>query len=125
MSSVIRIAVPSSGAGGMDAPRSAHFGRADSFTIVEVADGVVVGNSAFTNPPHAQGGCGQTVARLAENGVTVAIVVGMGGGPLTAMNRLGITAYHDELSPTPQSAVQAYLDGGLTAFDGSRVCAGH
>ncbi len=125
MSDVIRVAIPSNGAGGLDAPRSAHFGHADSFTIVDIADGAVVGDSSFTNPPHSHGGCGLTVAGLAEKGVSVAIVVGMGGGPLSAMNNLGIAAYHDDQSPTPRSAVAAYLGGGLSPFGGSHVCAGH
>jgi len=125
MSQVIRVAVPSNGAGGIDAPRSAHFGRADSFTIVEIADGSIVGGTSFVNPPHQQGGCGLTVAGLAEQGVSVAIVVGMGGGPLSAMNRLSIAAYHDDQSPTPRAAVEAFLAGALAAFDGSNVCSGH
>jgi predicted Fe-Mo cluster-binding NifX family protein len=125
MSQVIRAAVPSNGTGGLDAARSAHFGRADSFTIVDIADGSIVGESSFANPPHEQGGCGLTVAGLAEQGVSVAIVAGMGGGPLSAMNRLGIAAYHDDLSPTPRVAVEAYLAGGLTAFGGSSVCSGN
>jgi predicted Fe-Mo cluster-binding NifX family protein len=125
MSQVIRVAVPSNGAGGIDAPRSGHFGHADSFTIVDIADGSIVGGTSFMNPPHSQGGCGLTVAGLAEQGVSVAIVAGMGGGPLSAMNRLGIAAYHDDLSPTPRTAVEAYLGGGLSAFGGSNVCAGH
>jgi len=125
MSDVIRIAVPSSGPGGMDAPRSAHFGHADSFTIIDIAEGAVVSNSAFINPPHSQGGCGATVAGLAVKGVSVAIVVGMGGRPLSAMNQLGIAAYRDDQSQTPRAAVDAFLAGGLPAFDGSHVCAGH
>ena len=125
MSQVVRVAVPSNGAGGIDAPRSAHFGHADSFTIIDIAEGAIVGDSSFMNPPHAQGGCGLTVAGLANQGVSVAIVVGMGGGPLSAMNSHGIAAYHDDQSPTPRAAVEAYLAGGLTPFGGSNVCAGH
>jgi predicted Fe-Mo cluster-binding NifX family protein len=125
MPDVIRVAVPSSGEGGIDNPRSAHFGHAESFTIVDVAEGVIVDSSSFSNPPHSQGGCGLTVAGLADQGVSVAIVIGMGGGPLSAMNRLGIAAYRDDQSPTPRAAVEAYLRGGLAPFDGSHVCAGH
>jgi predicted Fe-Mo cluster-binding NifX family protein len=125
MSQVIRVAVPSNGEGGIDAPRSAHFGHADSFTIVDIADGAIVSGTSFVNPPHSQGGCGLTVAGLAEQGVSVAIVAGMGGGPLSAMNRVGIAAYHDDQSPTPRAAVEAFLGGGLAAFGGSNVCAGH
>ena len=121
----LRIAVPSNGSGGIDAPRSAHFGHADTFTIVEVIDGAIVGAAALTNPPHEHGGCGMTVALLAQQGVDVAIVVGMGGGPLSAMNNHGIAAYHDGDSPTPRIAVEAYLSGGLTPFGGSHVCSGH
>jgi predicted Fe-Mo cluster-binding NifX family protein len=125
MPEVIRVAIPSNGAGGMDAPRSAHFGHAESFTIIDISDGAIVGDASLVSPPHTQGSCGQTVARLAEQGVSVAIVVGMGGGPLSAMNRLGIAAYHDGQSPTPRTAVEAYLGGGLAAFGGSDACAGH
>jgi len=109
----------------MDAPRSAHFGHADSFTIVEVTDGAIVGAATLVNPPHEHGGCGATVELLASQGVDAAIVVGMGGGPLSAMNHHGIAAYHDDQSPTPREAVEAYLAGGLTPFGGSHVCSGH
>ena len=32
------LAVPSNGAGGLEAERSGHFGRCDCFTIVEIAE---------------------------------------------------------------------------------------
>ena len=67
MSQTIRIAVPTSAEGGIDAPRSAHFGHAESFTIVDVAEGRIAGSTVVTNPPHSHGGCGQTVRLLADN----------------------------------------------------------
>ncbi len=113
MADTLRIAVPTNGDGGLDAQRSAHFGHADSFTIVEVADGAIVGDHAMANPPHSHGGCGMTVSMLAEAGVSTAIVVGMGGGPLAAMNAHGMTPFFDDQSPTPRDAVQA-VRGGQT-----------
>lgn len=125
MSQTARIAVPTEGAGGLTAPRSAHFGHAPSFTIVDVADGVITGASSVVNPPHSQGGCGQTVQLLHDSGVGIAIVVGMGRGPLSMMQRVGMLPLVDTVSPTPEAAVAAYLAGGLAPFGGDHVCAGH
>jgi predicted Fe-Mo cluster-binding NifX family protein len=125
MSDTLKIAVPTSGAGGLDAQRSAHFGHADSFTIVDVADGAIVGERSVVNPPHVHGGCGMTVAMLADAGVGTAIVVGMGGGPLAAMNAHGMKPLFDDQSPTPRAAVEAYLAGELTEFGGNHTCRGH
>jgi len=125
VSQTIRIAVPTSAEGGIDAPRSAHFGHAESFTIVDVAEGRIELSTVITNPPHSHGGCGQTVRLLAENGVTVAIVAGMGRGPLSMMQPAGIVPLFDDVSPTPRAAVEAYLAGGLAPFGDDRVCAGH
>lgn len=125
MSTRAIIAIPTNGAGGIDAGRSAHFGHADSFTVVEVADGVVVGERAVSNPPHEHGGCGMTVAMLAREGVDTAIVVGMGRGPLAAMEAHNITPLFDDQSPTPRDAVLAYLAGGSVPFGANHSCQGH
>jgi len=125
MSESIRIAIPTNGPGGIDSERSAHFGHADSFTIVDVTDGRIVGDEALVNPPHSQGGCGMTVTLLANAGVGSAIVVGMGGGPMSAMSRTGMKALFDDQSPTPRAAVEAFLAGKLSEFGGDHICAGH
>jgi predicted Fe-Mo cluster-binding NifX family protein len=121
----LKIAVPTNGAGGLDAQRSAHFGHADSFTIVDVSEGQIVGDHAIVNPPHAHGGCGLTVSMLAQAGVGTAIVVGMGGGPLAAMNANGMTPLFDDQSPTPRAAVEAFMSGRLVGFGGEHTCQGH
>jgi predicted Fe-Mo cluster-binding NifX family protein len=120
-----RIAIPTEGEGGIDAPRSAHFGHADSFTIIDVEGGVVTSDAAIVNPPHASGRCGSVVGTLAQHGVGVAIVVGMGGGPRTAMASHGMQALFDDRSATPREAVAAYLAGGLAPFGADHQCAGH
>jgi len=57
MSETLRIAIPTHGPGGVDAPRSAHFGRSDSFTIVDVdvAEGEIVRDAVVENPPTRMG----------------------------------------------------------------------
>ncbi|NTU71884.1 MAG: dinitrogenase iron-molybdenum cofactor biosynthesis protein [Coriobacteriia bacterium] len=121
----MKIAIPSNGAGGLDAERSAHFGHADSFTVVEVTDGSIAGSEVVVNPPHEHGGCGMTVAMLARAGVSTAIVVGMGGGPLRAMSANGMTPLFDDVSPTPRAAVEAFLGGKRIEFGADNACQGH
>jgi predicted Fe-Mo cluster-binding NifX family protein len=120
-----RYAVPTNGAGGIDAPRSGHFGHADSFTVVDVEDGQIIGATALVNPPHEHGGCGAIVQMLAQAGVGTAIVVGMGGGPMGAMQRVGMTALHDATSPTPREAVALVLGGTVVPFGSDNACSGH
>jgi len=119
------IATPTEGPGGIDAPRSAHFGKAESFTIIDVTDGVIVGSRAIINPPHEHGGCGMTVALLAREGVTSAIVVGMGPGPIAAMGANGITPLFDDESPTARQAAEAFAAGRRVAFGPDHSCKGH
>ena len=125
MTEAVRIAIPTNGAGGLDAQRSAHFGHAHSFTIVDVVDGAIAGGEGIVNPPHTSGGCAATVAMLARAGVGTAIVVGMGGGPLAAMSATGMTPLFDDESPTPRAAVEAFLGGRTVGFGRDDTCKGH
>ena len=125
MSEKIRLAIPTNGTGGLDATRSAHFGHADSFTLVDIDSGEIAGTDVMVNPPHGHGGCGTIVAQLSQVGVRTAIVVGMGQGPLRAMQAHGMSALFDDVSQTPRAAAAAYLTGGLPAFGGDHVCRGH
>jgi len=125
MTDTLKVAVPTTGSGGLDAERSAHFGHAESFTVVEVADGQIIGSDVVANPPHSHGGCGAIVVMLANEGVGTAIVVGMGGGPLAAMNANAMTPIFDDQSPTPRAAVEAFLAGKLAPFGNDNTCAGH
>lgn len=125
MSTTIRIAVPTEGAGGADAPRSAHFGRSESFTIVDVADGAIVAVEALANGPHEHGACGTIVDRLAAEGVGAVIAGGMGGGPRAGFAAAGIPVYFDSESASPRAAVTAYLAGALGSFGAEHQCTGH
>ena len=125
MTDTLKVAVPTNGQGGLDGQRSAHFGHAESFTIVEVAAGKIVGEHVMVNPPHSHGGCGMTVSMLANAGVGTAIVVGMGGGPLSATKATGMTPIFDDQSPTPRASVEAFLAGKLAPFGADHTCRGH
>jgi len=65
------------------------------------------------------------VQGTSEAGASLAIVVGIGGGPMGAMRANGMTAYFDDQSATPKEAVDAYLAGSLTPFGSDHTCRGH
>jgi predicted Fe-Mo cluster-binding NifX family protein len=125
MPNTLHIAVPTEGQGGLDAPRSAHFGRADSFTLVSVVDGAVASASVLVNGPHEHGGCGAIVQRLAGVGVAAVIAGGMGGGPRAGFAAAGVPVYFVAVSRTPREAVEAYLAGARESFGDDHQCAGH
>ena len=66
-----------------------------------------------------------TVTMLASSGVKTVIVVGMGGGPLAAMETNGLSPFFDDQSATPRAAVEAFLAGKLVAFGDGNTCRGH
>ena len=125
MSITERVAVPTEGPGGLTAPRSMHFGHAESFTLVDVTDGVITGATVVVNPPHEHGGCGATVNLLVAAGATTVIAGGMGGGPRSGLAAAGVEVCFDAVTETVQAAIDAYLAGARDAFGEQHVCRGH
>lgn len=125
MSVRIRIAVPVDSGDGLEAVRSAHFGHAAGFALVDVADGVPVGVTMLANPPHSHGGCMTTVNLLASEGVQVVSAVGMGQGPLSGLMNAGIAVHHDPASSSVGDAVSAIVGGRTAVFDAAYTCQGH
>lgn len=125
MSEVTTIAVPSVGEGGLDGERSAHFGRCDCFTLVDLVDGQVADVRVVPNPAHREGGCLRPVELLASNGVDAIVTMGMGARPLAGFQAAGIGVYFENASPRVGDAMKRLLDGDLEVFDGTRSCGGH
>jgi predicted Fe-Mo cluster-binding NifX family protein len=119
-SKTTRIAVPSELPGGLDAPRSGHFGRCACFTMVDVVDGRVAAVDVLQNAPHVEGGCMAPVLVLAEHKVDAIVVDGIGGRPLMGFNQVGI-AVHAGHGPDVKTTVAAYIQGGLpeVGFEGA------
>jgi predicted Fe-Mo cluster-binding NifX family protein len=116
-----RVAVPSEHPGGLTAPRSGHFGRADCFTIVEI-DGDQLGEvTVLQNMPHAEGGCMAPVMLLAQHKVDAIVVDGIGGRPLAGFNQVGI-AVHAGSGPTVEDSVRAFALDLLPSVDPASAC---
>ncbi len=116
-----RIAIPSEHPGGLDAPRSGHFGRAACFTMVDVVDGRVAAVGVLENAPHVEGGCMTPVLVLAENNVDAIVVDGIGGRPLMGFNQVGI-AVHAGYGSDVKTAVAAFIKGGLPVVGLEGAC---
>ena len=119
------IAVPIESGEGLQAVRSAHFGQATGFVLVEVGPNGLGEVRTIANPPHSEGGCMSTVQLLTANGVTAVSAVGMGGGPLNGLTHAGVAVHFDPGSQTVEQAVEALMNGRTTPFGDDRVCQGH
>jgi predicted Fe-Mo cluster-binding NifX family protein len=117
----VRVAIPCELPGGLDAPRSGHFGRCACFTLVDVVDGAVGEVEVLQNAPHTEGGCMAPVLALAEHNVDAIVVDGIGGRPLMGFNQVGI-AVHAGVGGDVQTAVHAFIQGGLPVVGLEGAC---
>lgn len=119
------IAVPTSGEGGLDCERSAHFGHCDCFTLVDVEGGQIAGASALANPAHEEGGCLRPVELLAAQDVDAIVVIGMGARPLAGFQSAGISVYLENESRLVGDAVKHLLGGGVDVMGAESSCGCH
>jgi predicted Fe-Mo cluster-binding NifX family protein len=117
------LALPSDRPGGLDAPRSGHFGRCDCFTVVEIADSSVASVRVVDNA-HADGGCLGPVGLLTESGATAVIVGGIGGRPLQGLLSAGVAVHIDRSHLVVREAVAAFLAGETAPIGDGDVCHG-
>lgn len=87
-----RVAVPTKGCGGLEDFVSDVFGRAKTFTLVEVENGKVRGVQVVDNPAASYDyGCGPVVVKmLADFKVDFVLAVELGSGVLRLLERYGI-----------------------------------
>ena len=119
-----RIAIPSMDMGGLDGVRSGHFGHCDTFTLVDVKDGVVASVSTIANQTHVQGGCMVPVNLLASNQVNALVVGGIGMRPLMGFRQAGIDVYHDDQRADIRPVVEDLIAGKLPMISDDQVCGG-
>lgn len=121
----VKLAVPSTNPGGMNADMSMHFGHCDIYTIVEVEGEAVRNVTTLENIPHEQGGCMASVQHLMGNGVNALLSGGMGMRPLAGFRQAGIEVFFAGNCPTVEKAVQGYLSKSLQPFSSDFTCKGH
>lgn len=118
------IAIPTETPGGLEASISEHFGHCQSFTLIEIDNGVVGEVTVLANTPHEQGGCMAPVQMLKSHDVDVLIAGGMGGRPLAGFQQVGIEVHFKEKAATVADAVELYLGGETRRFGEAETCGG-
>jgi predicted Fe-Mo cluster-binding NifX family protein len=114
-----RIAIPSVGEGGLQAPVSPHFGRCDSYTIVTLQDGRIEAVESLQNGTHTD--CSSPVQLLAKNGVGLMLVGGMGMRPYLAFKEKGIEIRHGTGS-TVADTIEAYIKNETQQITEDTLC---
>lgn len=107
------VAIPAEDDSGLEAERSAHFGRAPFFVIARVEDGEVVESHAALNPPRDEVGHGYVAMMLAAAGVTDIITASIGPGMRTRLEMTGVRLWHDADSATAVRAIERLFAGEL------------
>ncbi len=121
---LVRIAVPSEGQGGLDGLRAGHFGHCDVFTLIDVENGQIKEVSILANKEHVQGGCMVPVQLLAENKVQQLVVGGIGMRPLMGFKQVGIDVYYDGERREIRPVVEDMITGSLAMIGDDQVCGG-
>ncbi len=118
----LRVAVPSEAPGGLDAPRSGHFGRSPNFTLVDLVDGEIDSVGVVANAAHSHGGCMSPVIVLGENLVDAVIVAGIGQRPLLGCLQAGMRVFAGEDRPDVRSVIQAFTEMELSPVGPDATC---
>ena len=118
----MKIAIPSMGAGGLDAERSGHFGHCDCFTVVDVEDGQIASVDTIANPPHEEGGCMRPVGLLADAGIDAIVAAGMGMRPMMGFAQAGVTVLYEGETASVGEVAKMAAAGSLPAMGEDQAC---
>jgi predicted Fe-Mo cluster-binding NifX family protein len=118
----IKIAIPCTGEASLQSQVSSHFGRCDSYAIVTLEKGEVKAMESILNGAHSD--CASPVRVLAEKGVSLMLVEGMGMRPYLVFKELGIEV-RCGITGTIAEAVESYLKGETFAMAQDGLCEDH
>lgn len=91
----VKIAIATEGFGGLNAQLASEYGRADTFTIVDIKDQNVRNVEVIVNPAlNYDYGKGPIVSyTLINKGVTVIVAAGIGPGALEILKKHGVKVF--------------------------------
>lgn len=121
-----RIVFPTNEHHGLLSKRDAHFGRANFYTLVDIADnGVIEDVVVVKNEGHKESGCGGAVENICKLGADTLIVSGIGGSPLRGFVQKGLAVYYDDHSPNVHQSLHAFLEKQLPLMQPEMSCSHH
>jgi len=117
----VKVAVPTMGSNGLDEHVSEHFGRAPTFTVVDMATNEV---KVIPNTSEHMGGSGYPPEIMASAGVEVMLCSGLGPRAIGMFEQCGIEVYVGA-SGTVRDAIQAWQAGRLYVATDENACRMH
>jgi len=117
----MKICIPTLGNEGLDDSVSEHFGRAPTFTIVDMANNEV---NIVQNRGEHFGGMGTAPDLIAEADVEVVLCSGLGPRAISMFEQLGIEVYVGA-SGTVRDAIRDFQAGMLREATDANACKMH
>lgn len=118
---MVKISIPTMGHRGLEEYVSEHFGRAPTFTIVDLKTHEV---NVIPNTSQHMGGKGYPPEIMARQGVEVMICSGLGPRAIDFFERLGIEVYIGAHG-TVREAIKEWQAGKLQMATDENACKAH
>ena len=117
----MKLCIPTLGTGGLNDMVSEHFGRAPTFTVVDMANSEV---QVMQNTSEHFGGSGNTPELVAAAGAEVLLCSGLGPRAIAAFEQFGIEVYVGARG-TVKDAIKAFQAGELNEACENNACKEH
>ncbi len=123
---MVKVGIPTLGERGLEEVISEHFGRAPTFTIVDLATQEV---KVLTNTGEHFGGLKLAPQLLADEGVEVVLCANLGPRAISMFEQFGIEVYvglgTDSVGSTVKDALRAFQAGRLHEASDRDACLRH
>lgn len=117
----MKVCIPTMGNGGMEEAVSQHFGRAQTFTLVDIDAGDV---QVLQNVSEHMGGNGLPTDALKDKGIQVMIVGGLGPKAVQNFAEQCVEVFVGATG-TVKDAIEDWRDGVLTKASFDNACKEH
>ncbi len=117
----MRICVPTSSEGGLQDRVAEHFGRAQTYTVVDTDTGHV---TVVRNNSEHMGGMGKPPEQIAATGAQALVCSGLGPRAIDMLGSYGIAVYVGAAG-TVEETVEAYKKGLLEPATEETACKEH
>ena len=117
----MKVAIPTLGTRGLEEDISPHFGRAPTFTIVDMETNEV---RVLPNTSEHMGGIGLPPQHMANAGAQVMLCSGLGPRAIQMFRQFGIIVYVGA-SGKVKDAIQAWQEGRLQIATEANACEEH
>ncbi|MHC1595439.1 MAG: NifB/NifX family molybdenum-iron cluster-binding protein [Candidatus Syntropharchaeales archaeon] len=117
----MKVCVPTYEMNGLDDTVCEHFGRAPTFTILDIESGEV---RAIPNTSEHFGGIGLPPEALAKEGVEVMLCGGLGPRAITMFEQAGIDVFVGA-GGRVRDAIRAWQEGRLSEATDENACREH